>query len=73
MTEEQQLSLALEYGDMLRASMAGNLRSHEFEGAKGQVWIVCSLAACSGAPSAACSMLRRSLPSATWCIQLGHR
>ena len=33
----QQLSLALEYGDLLRASMAGNLRSLEFEDAKGQV------------------------------------
>ena len=33
----QQLSLALEYGDLLRASMAGNLRSFEFENAQGQV------------------------------------
>ena len=35
--ERQQLSLALEYGDLLRASMAGNLRTFEFENAQGQV------------------------------------
>ena len=34
---KQQLSLALEYGDLLRASMAGNLRTFEFENAQGQV------------------------------------
>ena len=37
MAPEQQLALALEYGDLLRASMAGNLRSYEFESASGQV------------------------------------
>ena len=37
MEPQQQLALALEYADLLRASMAGNLRSFQFEDCKGKV------------------------------------
>ena len=37
MAPEEQLTLALEYADLLRASMAGNLRSFQSESAGGQV------------------------------------